>query len=171
MSGSKRYAPLELHHEEPGYCVAACAYLLVGVWGRPATGADLEILSKVQRALVSTYGYCEAMSIIRVNLSLSVSDEVREGARLNVEEFGAVNRGSATVVEAGGVRAAFHRSIVASLQMLTFSPMPQKVTNSITDALAWLVARDGINARELGSIPTLERACLAMADEFGELPR
>ena len=72
------FPPLELLHEEPGFCVASRAHLLVAVWGRDSKGADIERIGDFQREKVAHHGYVQVMSVVRAGLSLNVPPEVRE---------------------------------------------------------------------------------------------
>lgn len=166
------FTPLQLHHEEQGFCVASHAHLLVMVWGRDARGSDLEHLAKVQQGLIDTYGFAQVLSVIRAGLSINVPEEVREASRDNVKRFSADTRGSATIVEVAGVRAAFFRSLVTTLTLLTRSPMPQKVFTTIDEGFDWLRSLPGTNPERLGSPVQLRTGVYALADHFGSpLPK
>ena len=161
------FTPLQLHHEEQGFCVASHAHLLVMVWGRDARGTDLEHLAERQQQVIDTHGFAQVLSVIRAGLSINVPEEVREASKDNVKRFSADTRGSATIVEIAGVRAAFFRSLVTTLTLLTRSPMPQKVFTSIDEGMDWLLSLPGTNPEQLGSPTQLRASVYALADHFG----
>ena len=161
------FTPLQLHREEQGFCVASHAHLLVMVWGRDARGSDLEHLAEVQQRVIDTYGFAQVLSVIRAGLSINVPEEVREASKDNVERFSADTRGSATIVEIAGVRAAFFRSLVTTLTLLTRSPMPQKVFTNIDEGLDWLRSLPNTKTEQLGERTQLKAGVYALADRFG----
>ena len=161
------FTPLQLHHREQGFCVASHAHLLVMVWGRDARGTDLEHLAERQQQVIDTHGFAQVISVIRAGLSINVPEEVREASKDNVKRFSADTRGSATIVEIAGVRAAFFRSLVTTLTLLTRSPMPQKVFTNIDEGLDWLRSLPDTKPEQLVSRSQLHAGVYALADHFG----
>jgi hypothetical protein len=159
---------MEQRHSEPGFCVAVHAFLVVSVWGRVSVAADIEHLSRVQRQVVAEHGYCATLSIIRAGLSTTVTDDVREAGNANVREFAHVNRGSAMVVEGGGFRVVFFRSLLTSVQLLTRSSLKQKVFESIDDGVGWLLERPGVDPALAGEREHVIAAAYAVADAYGQ---
>ncbi|PRP95843.1 hypothetical protein ENSA5_37120 [Enhygromyxa salina] len=163
-------APLEIRHRGTHFCVAACESLVVVVCGRVVDTVDLDLIAKVQRELSDEWGHFVALTIIRAGLEMTVTDEVRERSARNMREFATTTLGSALVVESGGFRAVFFRSVLTSLQLVSRSPVKQKVFSDIGEALRWLLARPGVEAKAAAAIDSLVADVITIADEYGEPP-
>lgn len=160
-------SPMAIRWEEPGFCVAAHDSLVAVIWGRDARREDLEQLANAQRAAVDTHGHCAVMTVIRAGLSMSIGDGVREASEDNLREFADVHRGSALVVEAGGLRAAFFRSVITSVQLLARSPVSQKVFNNIDDSVTWLLEQPGMPADMPAARDEIIAGIYEIAERYG----
>lgn len=159
---------LTLEHDEPGFAIATAGVVVVNVWGRDARAEDIARLSEIQRATVSGFGRCAVVTVIRAGLSLSVDPSVRAASAANMREFEGRCRGVTLIVESGGLRAAFFRSVIAGVQMVSRSALPQNVHSTIEAGLEWLLALPGLDC-DLG-VGDLGPAIHALADRYGMQP-
>ncbi|MCR9160725.1 MAG: hypothetical protein ACE37F_20565 [Nannocystaceae bacterium] len=132
------YESLAIHSERPGFCVAYGGPLIVPVWTRTATAEHVDLVADAQRQLLREFPKFVILTVIRAKLSMSVNDDVRERSRANVDEFGERTVRSVMVVEEGGLRASFFRSVVTGVYFLSRNSKKQRVCTSIDDGLAWL---------------------------------
>lgn len=159
---------MNLCHDEQHFCVARRCGLVVVVWGREVEAADLERLAKTQREVIAEHGHCLVMSIIRAGLSMSVKDDVRRAGEQNLRDFAATTLGSAMVVEAGGIRASFFRSVITGIHLATRSKVQQKVFDNIDEAVGWLMARPGVDMATFGASQETVAKAYELADRFGQ---
>lgn len=157
-------------HVAERFCVAHFASLVVVVWGRVVEGPDLERLGVVQRQTVAEYGHCLTLSLIRAGLEMTVAEDVRVGGRKNLQEFEHVTVGSATVIEAGGLRASFFRSVITGIHLLARSKVPQKVLDNIDDGVRWLLERPGAGPELAAQTDAIIAGVHELADRFGSPP-
>ncbi len=132
------YETLATHSERPGFCVAYGGPLIVPIWTRTATAEHVDLVADVQRHVLREFPKFIVLTIIRAKLSMSVHEDVRERSRANVDEFGDRTVRSVMVVEEGGLRASFFRSVVTGVYFLSRNSKSQKVSTSIDDGLDWL---------------------------------
>lgn len=123
--------------ERPGFCVANLGPLIVAIWTRTAVGEHVDLIGEAQREILREHGKCAVISIIRAELSMSVDDEVRAKGQDNIRDFGDSTVRNVLVVEAGGLRASFFRSVVTGLYFLTRKSSAQKVCSNLTEAVEW----------------------------------
>jgi hypothetical protein len=98
---------------------------------------------------------------------MGVSPEIRAAAAENLREIVDVNRGTAMVVEAGGARAIFFRSIITSVNLLARTSTPQKVCKTIDEAVGWVLARPGIDPATAAASEQIIAATHELADHYG----
>ena len=158
---------LEIRREAEGFCVASRGCLVVVVWGRDVVAQDLELLSEVQREVVASVGHNVVLSIIRAGLSMSVNEGVREGGQANLREFQDATLASVMVVEAGGMRAAFFRSVVTGIHLVTRTKVEQRVFDSIDEGVRWLLARPGVDPQTVAERDALIAEAFRVADLYG----
>jgi hypothetical protein len=159
---------LEVRCEADHFCVARRGPLVVVVWGREVEGPDLERLSEVQREVVAAFGHCLVLSIVRAGLTMMVKDEVRKGGENNLREFGSTTLGSAMVIETGGLRASFFRSVITGIQLVARSRVPQKVFDNIDEALRWLLSQPKVDVATSGAIEEILVGVYAAAEQYGQ---
>lgn len=155
------------HAQEQGFCVAIHGCLVVAIWGREAEVDDLRQIAAAQRRAIAQYGHCVAITIIRAKPTMGVSSEIRAVAAENLREIGDVNRGTAMVVEAGGARAIFFRSIITSVNLLARTSTPQKVFKAINEAVDWVLTRPGIDPATAAASEQIIAATHVLADRYG----
>ena len=165
MDDERRRGPLTLEHDEPGFAIASASVVIVVVWGREARAEDIAQLSAVQRLTIGRHGRCAVVNVIRAGLSLSVDPSVREASAANIREFEGASLAASLVVEAGGLRAAFFRSVLAGIQMVSRAPLAQGVFSTIEEALAWTLATPGLDSPL--ALADLGPAVHALADHYG----
>jgi hypothetical protein len=156
------------HAQEQGFCVAFHGCLVVAIWGREAKLADLMQIAAAQRRAIAQHGHCAAITIIRAKPTLGVSPEIRAAAAQNLREIAGVNRGTAMVVEAGGAKAVFFRSIIISVNLLARTTTPQKVFTTIDDAVGWVLTRPGIDPEMAAARGRIIPAVHVLADRYGK---
>jgi hypothetical protein len=156
-----------VHEEEQGFGLATYRSLIVVVWGRTVRLPDIQALTKVQRELIDRYGHFAVLTIIRAGLLMSVDDEVRRLSENNLREFQAFNRGNSMVVEAGGLRATFFRSVMTGIQLLARSPVPLKVFDNIDEAVHWVLDRPNIDPVVVAASDPIIAAAFELADRYG----
>lgn len=132
------YDTLAVHSERAGFCVGHAGPLVVGVWTRTATPEHVDLVGTAQRDVLRSHSKFVVLSIVRAELSMSVDDEVRERSRSNVEEFGDNTVRSVLVIESGGLRASFFRSVITGVYYMTRSSAAQRVSSNIDEGLDWL---------------------------------
>lgn len=159
---------MEVRRESTNFCVARDRALVVVVWGRDVIADDLAQLSEVQREVVGAYEHCVVTSIIRAGLSLAVKEDARKAGERNLAEFEGYTLGSAMVVEAGGLRASFFRSVVTGIQLVTRSAVPQKVFHNIDDSMRWLLAFPGVDPSTAQNVDELIAGAYALAERYGQ---
>lgn len=159
---------MEIRRDQPNFGIAAHGCLIVIVWGRVVEVGDIKALTEVQHEIVDRYGCCLVLSVIRAGIKMTVDDEVRKASEANLRDFEPYTRGSAMVVEAGGLRASFFRSVMTGITLVTRSPVPQKIFDNIGDAVLWLVDRDTVDRKMLDEIDVLVTGAYGLADRFGE---
>lgn len=155
------------HAEEQGFCVATHGCLVVAIWGREVVIDDLERIAEAQRQVVAQLGHCATITIVRAKPTLGVSAEIRAAAAKNLQEFADLNRGTVMVVEAGGARAIFFRSIVMSVYLLARTATPQKVFSTIDEAFGWVLERPGIDPATAAAGESIIAAAHELADRYG----
>jgi hypothetical protein len=156
------------HAQEQGFCVAIHGCLVVVIWGREAEVGDLRQIAAAQRRVIAQHGHCAAVTIIRARPTMGVSSEIRAAAAQNLREIVDVNRGTAMVVEAGGARAIFFRSIITSVNLLARTTTPQKVFTTIPDAIGWVLTRPRIDPATAAASEQIIAAARELADRYGE---
>jgi hypothetical protein len=156
-----------VYARELGFCVAAHGCLVVAIWGREAALDDLEQIAQAQRRAIAKVGHCAALTIIRAKPTLGVSPEIRAAAAKHLQEIANINRGTAMVVEAGGARAIFFRSIVTSVNLLARTTTPQKVFTTIDEAIGWLLTRPGIDPATVAASERVLAQVHVLADRHG----
>jgi hypothetical protein len=155
------------HAQARGFCVATHGCLVVAIWGREAEVGDLQHILEAQRRAIATYRHCAAVTIIRARPTLGVSPEIRAVAAKNQREIAELNRGTAMVVEAGGARALFFRSIITSVNLLARMTTPQKVFTTIEEAVGWVLTRPGIDPETAAASERIIAAVKVLADRYG----
>lgn len=155
------------HAHEQGFCVATHGCLVVAVWGRGVEIDDLGQIAAAQRRAVAQHRHCASISIIRAWLSVGVSPEIRAAAAEHLQALVDVNLGSAMVVEAGGARAIFFRSVVTSVNLLARTRTPQKVFTTIDEAVGWALARPGLDPATAAASEQITAAAHELADRYG----
>jgi hypothetical protein len=155
------------HAQEQGFCVATHGCLVVAIWGREVELGDLHQIAEAQRRAIAKLRHCAAVTIIRATPTLGVSPEIRAVAAENMREIADVNRGTAMVVEAGGARAIFFRSIITSVNLLARKTMPQKVFTTIDEAIGWVLTRPGIDPETAAASQQIIAAVHVLADRYG----
>jgi hypothetical protein len=158
---------MEVFHAQEGFCVATHGCLVVAIWGREAEVGDLQQIADAQHRAVAQYGHCAAITIIRATPTLGVSPEIRAAAAKNLREIVDFNRGTAMVVEAGGARAIFFRSIVTSVNLLARTTTPQKVVTTIDAAVAWVLTRPGIDPATAAARERVIAGLHELAEHYG----
>ncbi len=158
---------MQIVHEAESFCVAQFGPLAVVVWGRVVEGPDLARLGVVQRKAIKEFGHCVVLSIIRAGLEMTVNEDVRAGGRQNLREFEHVTLGSALVIEAGGMRASFFRSVITGIHLLARSKVPQKVLDNIDEGVRWLVERPGLAPEFPPQIDAIIAGAHKLANQFG----
>ena len=158
-----------LHAQEQGFCVAAHGCLVVAIWGREAEIGDLQQIAVAQRRAIAKHHHCAAVTIIRARPTLGVSPEIRALAAENLREIANVNRGTAMVVEAGGARAIFFRSIITSVNLLARTTTPRKVFTTIDAAIGWVLTRPGIEPETAAASEQIVAAVHVLADRYGAM--
>jgi hypothetical protein len=161
---------MEIRHDAPGFGIGVHGCMIAVVWGRVVEIDDIEALTKIQHTTVDQHGCCLVLSVIRAGLKMTVEDDVRKASEVNLREFEQFNRGSAMVVEAGGLRASFFRSVMTGIHFVTRSPVPQKIFDNIGDAVLWLADRPTVDAKMLDDINPLVIGAYEIADRFGQPP-
>lgn len=73
--------------------------------------------------------------------------EARAQAEVYARTVGQYLSKSAVVIEGGGLRTAFVRSVITGMAVLSRSPYPRRIFGNITDALYWL--NEGTTPREI----------------------
>lgn len=159
---------MEIHRDQPNFGIAAHGCMIAVIWGRVVELGDIKALTEVQHEIIDRYGCCLVLSVIRAGIKMTVDDEVRQASEANLREFAQFTRGSAMVVEAGGLRASFFRSVMTGIQLVTRSPVPQKVFDNIGDAVLWLVDRPTVDRKMLDEINPLVTGAYELADRFGQ---
>lgn len=159
---------MEVRCDHEHFCVASHGCFVVVVWGREVEADDLERLSEVQRAAVAACEHCAVLSIIRAGLTMAVNDDVREASQRNLREFTDVTLGSAMVVEAGGMRASFFRSVITGIHLVTRSKVPQKVFDNIDEAVRWLLSQPGLDPTTASSVDDILAGVQQLADQYGQ---
>lgn len=159
---------MEICRDEPGFGIAVHGCMIAIIWGRVVELDDIKALTAIQHETVDRYGCCLVLSVIRAGIKMTVDDEVRKASEANLREFEQFNRGSAMVVEAGGLRASFFRSVMTGIHFVTRSPVPQKIFDNIGDAVLWLVDRPTVDAKMLDEINPLVVGAYELADRFGQ---
>lgn len=153
------YETLAIRTEQPGFCVAHGGPLVVPVWTRTAVGEHVDLLAEAQRHVLREFPVIIVLTIIRAKLSMSVREDVRARGRANVAEFGDRTVRSVLVVEEGGLRASFFRSVVTGVFFLSRNSRSQRVSSSIDDGLEWLF--EPFEARVAVDLPHLEPGFIA----------
>lgn len=167
LGSSPDLGGMEIRRDEPNFGIGVQGCMIVVVWGRVVEVGDIKALTAVQYETVDRYGCCLVLSVIRAGIKMTVDDEVRKAGEVNLKEFERFTRGSAMVVEAGGLRASFFRSVITGIHLIARSPVPQKIFDNIDDAVLWLADRPGVDRTTLDEL-TLVPSVYAMADHFGE---
>lgn len=167
------YETLAVHSERPGFCVAHGGPLIVPIWTRTATAEHVDLVANVQREVLQEFPKFIVLTIIRAKLSMSVRDDVRERSRANVDEFGDRTVRSVMVVEEGGLRASFFRSVVTGVYFLSRNSKSQKVSTTIEDGLDWLfepleAGVEGLPHIGLGAAARLRVDVKRFADDVSE---
>ena len=167
---SDRHARLMVRAERPGFCVADSGPLVVSIWTRTAVGEDVDLVGKVQRQVLDEYSKCIVVTIIRAPLSMAVDDEVREKGQAIIRDCGDATLRNVLVVEGGGLRANFFRSVVTGLYFLSRKSSAQKVSASIDEAMDWALEpfRDGTAGIEWDDLDpsSMAREVNRFADDF-----
>lgn len=141
--------------------------LIVAIWGREVVIGDLRQISEAQQRAIAQLGHCASVTIVRARPTLGVSAEIRAAAANNLREIAHLNRGTAMVVEAGGARAIFFRSIVTSVNLLARTSTPQKVFTTIDEAIDWVLTRPGIDPATAAASERIIAEVHELADRFG----
>lgn len=167
MQSIRSLATPVVRHADARFCVASCASMVIAVWGRVAVADDVRALGRVQREVVAEHGYCMVLTIIRAGLETTLEDGVREAGQDNAREFAGVNRGAALIIEGGGFRLVFFRSILTSQQLLSRTPIKQRVFDSIDGGVQWLLERPGVEPWLLDEADSVIAAAYRCADTYG----
>lgn len=167
------YETLAVHSERPGFCVAHGGPLVVPIWTRTAVAEHVDLVADLQRQVLREFPKLIVLTIIRAKLSMSVREDVRERSRASVDEFGDHTVRSVMVVEEGGLRASFFRSVVTGVYFLSRSSKSQKVSTSIDDGLDWLLepleaGGDGLPHLGMGAAARLRVDVKRFADDVSE---
>jgi hypothetical protein len=111
--------------------------LAISVWDRPATEPDARAASQLLRTLSTTRSEVLVLAILGPNTPPAGS-EIRDIIGKALQDLGPKLRGSATVVEGQGFRAAALRAALLGMSMVVRSSHPQKTFATVGEAAAFL---------------------------------
>ena len=133
---------LEISFASPKFTVAHWGPLLVNVWYREATAADLDIVGPHERELVKAHpGGISVLTVLKqVNLTAPPGDDLRQAAARLTVEFAPYLRCNATVLQADGLVGSVARTFITGINLLAKNQAPTKVFKEIGDAVAWIAA-------------------------------
>lgn len=157
---------LELIYGDDGMCVSSWGALLIGVWWRPSTLREMEILAESQRALIEEQGMVSTLSVMRHELSLRVDEEMRSRGAEMAREFGPNTLGAATVVEASGMRANVFRSVVTGIYLTARTQTQYQVLSSIREGVQWVLKIPGTEAKLCTQGNSIVPAVQGLADRY-----
>lgn len=109
--------------------------LIVHTEMRP--GAWQAVTRSVESVAAASAGRVQSLTLLE-EFPLTAPPETRAEAEVYARTIGEYLSKSAVVIEGGGLRATFVRSVITGMVVLSRSTYPRRVFGNLTDALYWL---------------------------------
>ena len=100
-------------------------------------------ITAVCESTVKDFRNMSSVIIMRGDLNIDLSNDMRKAASNLVTKFDAFNLGQAIVIEADGFRASMARSVITGINLLARAKSRQRVFQSPKEGLSWLCGVDG----------------------------
>ena len=135
--------------------------LIIGVFDTMIDGPGIQKFRELHRVLLPVVGRFSTINFVAGELEMRVDAEVRRVGAEMTREFQPTAVAGATVLRSGGIKAAFARSVITGMHLLGRSTTPHRVFATVADALDWILAVEGQEARIISEGEAIKAAVMA----------
>jgi len=136
--------------------------VVIGVFETMVDADGIRIFRELHRELRPQVGMFSTLSVVVGELEMNLDNEVRRIGGEMTREFDPVALAAATVVQSGGIKAAFLRSVITGMHLVGRSTTPHRVFRKTDDALAWILALDDQEPRYVQESAKIRAAVAAV---------
>jgi hypothetical protein len=155
---------------DEGCAIATCGNVFVNVMREAQTLPRLRELRRHIVRHVAVWGANTiSISVLEPGATANTPKEVRDETAAITRDYQSI--AAAIVIEGSGFRAAALRAVVAAIYLVSHSPYPHKIVETVFDGARWLVEQAGragqrhVSAADIAAAVSVARAALVRADQ------